>query len=142
MQQASNDPDPATVAPASRCGSRRPAGGARVAAAQAEQPQLALSWNGGIYDFDYWALPKGISKAEQARRFVAFASQPEAQRSFAEKIAYGPVNRQAIAALDPKVSANLPTAPANLAGGVGMDAAFWAANGAALEERFARWAER
>ena len=49
---------------------------------------------------------------------------------------------QAIAALDPKVSANLPTAPANLAGGVGMDAAFWAANGAALEERFARWAER
>ena len=114
----------------------------RVAAAQAEQPQLALSWSGGIYDFDYWALPKGISKAEQARRFVAFASQPEAQRSFAEKIAYGPVNRQAIAALDPKVSANLPTAPANLAGGVGMDAAFWAANGAALEERFARWAER
>ena len=98
----------------------------RVAAAQAEQPQLALSWNGGIYDFDYWALPRGISKAEQARRFVAFASQPEAQRSFAEKIAYGPVNRQAIAALDPKVSANLPTAPANLAGGgVGMDAAFW-----------------
>ena len=109
---------------------------------EVEAPELALSWNGGIYDFDYWALPKGISKAEQARRFVAFASQPEAQRSFAEKIAYGPVNRQAIAALDPKVSANLPTAPANLAGGVGMDAAFWAANGAALEERFARWAER
>ena len=52
------------------------------------------------------------------------------------------MNRQAIAALDPKVSANLPTAPANLAGGVGMDAAFWAANGAALEERFARWAKR
>ena len=33
-----------------------------------------------------------------------------------------PTPLQAIAALDPKVSANLPTAPANLAGGVGMDA--------------------
>lgn len=69
------------------------------------------------------------------RAAVAFASQVGLQRRFAEKIAHGPVNRQAIAALDPSVSANLPTAPANLAGGVGMDAAFWAANGAALEER-------
>jgi len=114
----------------------------RVATAQVEQPQLALTWNGSIYDFDYWALPKGIGKAEQARRFVAFASQPEPQQRFAENIAYGPVNRRAVAALDPKVSANLPTAPANLAGSVGMDVAFWASNGAALEERFARWAER
>ncbi|MBD9412947.1 ABC transporter substrate-binding protein [Pseudomonas sp. PDM16] len=114
----------------------------RVAAAQAEQPQLALSWGGGIYDFDYWALPKGVGKAEQARGFVVFASQPEPQQRFAENIAYGPVNRRAIAALDPKISANLPTAPANLAGGVGMDAAFWAANGEALEARFERWAKQ
>jgi putative spermidine/putrescine transport system substrate-binding protein len=114
----------------------------RIATAQVEQPQLALTWNGSIYDFDYWALPKGIGKGEQARRFVAFASQPEPQQRFAENIAYGPVNRRAIAALDPKVSANLPTAPANLAGSVGMDVAFWANNGAALEQRFARWAER
>src|SRR5690606_17372753 len=70
----------------------------RVATAQVEQPQLALTWNGSIYDFDYWALPKGIGKAEQARRFVAFASQPEPQQRFAENLAYGPVNRRPVAA--------------------------------------------
>ncbi|MBC9252453.1 spermidine/putrescine ABC transporter substrate-binding protein [Pseudomonas alcaligenes] len=114
----------------------------RIAAAQGQQPQLALSWNGGIYDFDYWALPKGVWKAEQAKRFVSFASQAPQQKVFAERIAYGPVNNQATAQLDPQVLAGLPTAPQNLAQAVGMDATFWATNGQVLEQRFEQWAKR
>lgn len=110
----------------------------RVSAAGAEQP-LALVWTGSIYDFDYWALPKGVWKGELARRFVAFASRPEQQKALAERIAYGPANRQAQALLSPQVAAELPTAEQNIAGAVGMDAEFWSRHGAVLEQRFAAW---
>lgn len=110
----------------------------RVSAARAEQP-LALVWGGSIYDFDYWALPRGVWKGELARRFVAFASQPQQQKALAERIAYGPTNRQALALLSPQVAGELPTAAQNIAGAVGMDAEFWSRHGPALEQRFAVW---
>ncbi|SDT02919.1 ABC transporter substrate-binding protein [Pseudomonas oryzae] len=110
----------------------------RVSAARTEQP-LALVWSGSIYDFDYWALPKGVWKGELARRFVAFASQPQQQKALAERIAYGPTNRQALALLDAPVAGELPTAEQNIAGAVGMDAEFWSQHGPALERRFAAW---
>lgn len=110
----------------------------RVSAARAEQP-LALVWSGSIYDFDYWALPKGVWKGELARRFVAFASQPQQQKALAERIAYGPTNRQALTLLSPQVAGELPTAAQNMAGAVGMDAEFWSEHGPALEQRFAAW---
>ncbi|TRX75070.1 ABC transporter substrate-binding protein [Pseudomonas mangiferae] len=111
----------------------------RIAAAQAEQPGLRLSWQGSIYDFDYWAQPKGAWKAKLAQDFVTFSVQPPQQKAFAEAIAYGPVNTKAVALLDPKVVAGLPTAPQNMAGAVGMDVAFWATHGPDLEKRFDAW---
>ena len=113
----------------------------RIAAAQGEQPQLALSWNGGIYDFDYWALPKGAWKTELARQFVQFSSQPEQQKTYAQNIAYGAVNLKANDQLSAEEQANLPTSPQNITHQVAMDVAFWAANGEALEKRFESWAK-
>jgi putative spermidine/putrescine transport system substrate-binding protein len=36
-------------------------------------------WSGGIYDFDFWALPVACGR-KRAERFVAFASQPAQQK--------------------------------------------------------------
>jgi putative spermidine/putrescine transport system substrate-binding protein len=110
----------------------------RVSAARTEQ-SIDLVWTGSIYDFDYWALPKGVRKGELARRFVAFASQPEQQKAFAERIAYGPTNRQALQLLSPQVAAGLPTAEQNMAQALGTDVAFWSEHGPVLEQRFAAW---
>ncbi|SDI29874.1 ABC transporter substrate-binding protein [Pseudomonas panipatensis] len=114
----------------------------RISAAQAEQKGFRVVWSGGIYDFDFWALPAGVWKKELAQRFVAFASQPAQQKVFAENIAYGPTNRKAVEQLAPEVAANLPTAPRNMANAVGMNVAFWAEHGDALEQRFQDWAKR
>lgn len=114
----------------------------RIAAAQGEQKGFRMVWAGGIYDFDFWALPSGVFKKELAEQFVNFASQPQQQKIFAENIAYGPTNRKAVELLAPDVAANLPTAPQNIAHAVGMDVAFWTAHGDALEKRFQAWAKR
>jgi len=73
-------------------------------------------------------------------KFIAFASTPDAQAEYAKNIAYGPTNTKALAKLDAKVLANLPTSPANSADALQFDLKFWADQGEALEKRFASWA--
>ncbi|MFC5694865.1 ABC transporter substrate-binding protein [Pseudomonas sp. GCM10022186] len=112
----------------------------RISIARQEQPSIQMVWNGSIYDFDYWAVPKGSWKGDLARRFIGFASQPEPQKNFAEGISYSPVNNKAIPLIRSDILETLPTAPANLAGSVPMNAEFWAKHGAELELRFEEWA--
>lgn len=112
----------------------------RIDAANREGRKLAIAWTGGIYDLDYWVIPKGTPNKAKALEFIAFASTPEAQAEYARNIAYGPTNTKALAKLDPKVLADLPTAPANAKDALQFNIKFWADQGEQLEKRFAAWA--
>ncbi len=112
----------------------------RIDAAQREGRNLKISWTGGIYDLDYWTIVKGSPNKEAAMKFIAFASTPDAQAEYARNISYGPTNDKALAKLDPKVLAQLPTSPANSKDALQFDIRFWTDAGEALEKRFASWA--
>jgi len=112
----------------------------RIDAAQREGKNLKITWTGGIYDLDYWAIPKGSPNKDAAMKFIAFASSPDAQAEYAKNIAYGPTNTKSLARLDPKVLANLPTAPENAKTALQFSVKFWADQGEELEKRFASWA--
>ena len=73
-------------------------------------------------------------------KFIAFASSADAQTEYAKNIAYGPTNNKALAKLDAKVLADLPTSPANSKDALQFNIGFWADQGEALEKRFAAWA--
>ncbi|MGE8333172.1 MAG: ABC transporter substrate-binding protein, partial [Pseudomonas putida] len=47
----------------------------RIAAVQKES-NLKVVWNGGIYDFDAWAIPKGAKNVEEAKKFIAYSVKP------------------------------------------------------------------
>jgi putative spermidine/putrescine transport system substrate-binding protein len=112
----------------------------RIDAANREGKNLKISWTGGIYDLDYWVIPKGAPNREASLKFIAFASTPEAQAEYAKHIAYGPTNTKALAKLDAKVLENLPTAPDNAKDALQFNLKFWADQGEELEKRFAAWA--
>ena len=112
----------------------------RIDAANREGKNLKITWTGGIYDLDYWVIPKGTPNKDAALKFIAFASTPDAQAEYAKNIAYGPTNTKALAKLAPAVTAQLPTAPANAGNAVQLDIKFWADQGEELEKRFASWA--
>ena len=114
----------------------------RIDAAKREGKQLNVVWNGGIYDLDYWVIPKGTPNKDLAYQFIKHASSPDAQAVYAKNIAYGPVNVAALKKLDAKTAADLPSAPANAAVGVAMDGAFWTDHGEELQKRFTAWAAR
>jgi len=103
---------------------------------------LDVAWNGGIYDMDAWAIPRGAKDQAIAKDFIAFSVSPEAQKNFAEIIGYGPTNTKAMALIAPEVQANLPTSPANIQGQIAIDVAFWSDWGEQLEQRFNAWAAR
>ncbi|MDQ2779671.1 MAG: ABC transporter substrate-binding protein [Pseudomonadota bacterium] len=112
----------------------------RIDAAQREGRNLAVAWVGNIYDLDYWVIPKGSPNKDAAYKFIATASSADAQAEYARLISYGPTNNKALAKLDPKVLALLPTSPANSKDAIQFDVRFWTDQGEALEKRFASWA--
>ncbi|WP_068829635.1 ABC transporter substrate-binding protein [Pseudomonas sp. BMS12] len=113
----------------------------RIAAVQKES-NLQVVWNGGIYDFDSWAIPKGAKDADAAKAFAAFSVQPEQQKVYSSNIAYGPANKKAVELLDPALLKDMPTTPENIANQVPMNVTFWADYGEQLEQRFNAWAAK
>jgi len=103
---------------------------------------LDVVWNGGIYDMDVWAIPRGANNHNITKDFIAFSVSPEAQKNFAERIGYGPSNIKALALIAPELQANLPNSPDNIQGQMAIDVAFWADWGEQLEQRFNAWAAR
>jgi putative spermidine/putrescine transport system substrate-binding protein len=99
-----------------------------------------IVWNGSLYDFDNWAIPKGTPKIADAYKFIAFATKAANQKVFSEQIEYGPVNKKALSLLDAKLANTLPTAPVNLKGAIQIDLPFWIRYGPELEKRFEAWA--
>lgn len=114
----------------------------RIDSAQREGKNLKVVWAGSIYDLDYWAIPKGSPNKAAAEKFIALASSPEAQKNYATKIAYGPVNKNAMKLLDAKVQANLPSSEKNSKDAVENNLKFWTDHGEDLEQRFTAWAAK
>jgi putative spermidine/putrescine transport system substrate-binding protein len=112
----------------------------RIDAANREGKNLGITWTGGIYDLDYWTIPKGAPNKDASMKFIAFASTPQAQAEYAKNIAYGPTNKKALAMLDTKVLSDLPTSPDNAQTALQFNVKFWADQGEQLEKRFASWA--
>ncbi|HJV70419.1 ABC transporter substrate-binding protein [Ideonella sp.] len=112
----------------------------RIDAAQREGKNLKISWTGGIYDLDYWVIPKGAPNKELSMKYITLAASADAQAEYARNISYGPTNNKALAKLDPKVLALLPTSPANSKDALQFNVKFWADQGEELEKRFASWA--
>lgn len=112
----------------------------RIDAAQREGKNLKISWTGGIYDLDYWVIPKGAPNKELSMKYIALASSADAQAEYARNISYGPTNNKALAKLDAKVQSLLPTSPANAKDALQFNVKFWADQGEELEKRFASWA--
>lgn len=107
--------------------------------------RFGVIWDGQIYDFDLWAIPKSAENKEGALRFIAFATDPARLARQAELIAYGPMRKSALPlvgkhpVVDVEMAAFLPTAPDNFKKALRFDETWWETNGTALTSRFEAW---
>ncbi|MEO7762667.1 MAG: ABC transporter substrate-binding protein [Casimicrobiaceae bacterium] len=98
-----------------------------------------IVWNQGLYSIEGWGIPKGCPRADAARAFVKFCSDPARQAVYTEALTYGPTNLDAYKSISAARAAILPTSPQNLKLMVVANEDWWSANRAAATERFNSW---
>lgn len=110
------------------------------AAVVAEQgAPIALDWNEGQMQLDYWSIPKGAPNRDLAMKYIAFATLPEQQAALVSRMPYGPVNRKAFDLIDPALLANMPSSDANLSKQIVSDGRYWAEHADEINNAWQAW---
>ncbi|WP_414449916.1 ABC transporter substrate-binding protein [Burkholderia sp. 22PA0099] len=104
-----------------------------------DKKPFKIVWDAQLYDYEWWAVPKGAKHAALAKQFIVFSSQPKAYADLTKYIAYAPPRKDSLPLIDKERLADMPTAPANFKRPLQIDANFWADNGDALNKRFQVW---
>lgn len=111
----------------------------------ADRQPFHIIWDGQIYAFDYWAIPKGARNASAAYEFLKFASRPDRMAAQTRWFPYGPARRSALALvgkhaeMDLDMAPFLPTHPDNFQRALAFDANWWRQHEATLTKRFEDW---
>ncbi len=105
----------------------------------ADKLPIDWSWNHGLMETEYWAVPKNTRHAKEAMQFIAFALRKEQQSAFANEIAYGPTNLDAVALVKPEILRALPNSIEALPLQVAVNSAWWAKNEARVGAMWERW---
>ncbi len=98
---------------------------------------LSIIWDGHMVEVEYWAIPKGSPRLENARQFIQFATQTENMAKQTQYIPYGPVRKSAQMLIDETIKPYLPTS--NLDTAFQVDSQWWAQNMEHISVIFEEW---
>jgi len=104
-----------------------------------EKKPLAVEWNQGLLDVEYWAVPKNSVNKNLAMRFIEFVTGVEQQAAFTRYISYGPTNKQAIKLVDSTAAADLSSEPSNKQKQIMLNSQWWAENSNMVFEKWNAW---
>jgi putative spermidine/putrescine transport system substrate-binding protein len=100
---------------------------------------VAMTWNQGEIDRAYWVVAKGSPNAENAKRFIQFATSAKPLAGFATQADYGPLNPAANEFIKAEDAKRMPTSPDNYAQVFEQDMVNFGDDPAAVAERFEEW---
>ncbi|MEO8244453.1 MAG: ABC transporter substrate-binding protein [bacterium] len=102
-------------------------------------------WDGQVYEYDLFVIPKGAPHLDEAMQFVKFATAAQALADQAKWISYGPARKSSSALVgmfnDGKTEMGpyMPTSPDNLKNALYSNYEFWVDHDAELNARFNAW---
>jgi len=106
---------------------------------------IRIIWDGQLYDYSTWAIPRGAPRAELAWKFVRFATDTQSLAEQAKYISYGPARKSSAALVWKHARAGidmrpyLPTYPAHFRRAIRRDHEWYAHVQPRLKQRFFRW---
>ena len=115
------------------------------AAAVTEGKPFKQVFDGQVYEYDGYAIPKGAPNMEAAMKFLTFATTTQALADQAKWIAYGPARHSSGPLvglfMDDKTEMGpyMPTAAENLTNALPSSYEFWVDRDTELNERFNAW---
>ena len=115
------------------------------AATVAEGMPFKSIFDGQVYEYDGFAIPKGAKNMEDAKKFLTFATSTQALADQAKYISYGPARKSSGPLVGlyedgkTEMAPYMPTSAANLTNALASDVEFWADHSIQLNERFNAW---
>ncbi|MDZ4093408.1 MAG: ABC transporter substrate-binding protein [Paracoccaceae bacterium] len=114
-------------------------------AAVADGKPFVTVWDGQVFEYDLFVIPKGAPNLEGALEFVKFATTTQALADQAKWISYGPARKSSGALVGlyqdgkTEMAPHMPTSAANLANALPSSYEFWVDHDSELNERFNAW---
>lgn len=115
------------------------------AAAVAEGKPFEVVWDGQVYEYDLFVIPKGAPNLEEAKKFLAFATDTQRLADQAKYISYGPARKSSGPLVGlyqdgkTEMGPHMPTSAANLTNALPSSYEFWVDRDSELNERFNAW---
>jgi putative spermidine/putrescine transport system substrate-binding protein len=119
--------------------------GRLFSAAVAEGKPFVTVWDGQVYEYDLFVIPKGAPHKDEALEFVKFATSTQALADQAKWIAYGPARKSSGALVGmyedgkTEMAPYMPTSAANLGNALASSYEFWVDHDGELNDRFNAW---
>lgn len=104
-----------------------------------EGQPFEIIWDGQIWDYAAFVIPKGSPNRDQALEFIRFATSAQRLADLTDHISYGPARRSGNELVSDDLKKHLPSVPEHLAVGIRANSVFWADYGDQLNERFNVW---
>lgn len=115
------------------------------AAAVSENKPFEVVWDGQVYEYDLFVIPKGAPNLENAIEYIKFATDTQRLADQAKWISYGPARKSSGPLvglfMDGKteMGPHMPTSAANLTNALPSSYEFWVDRDTELNERFNAW---
>ena len=115
------------------------------AAAVGEGKPFQIVWDGQVYEYNLFVIPKGAPNKDAALEFVKFATDTQRLADQAKWISYGPARKSSAALVGlyqdgkTEMAPNMPTNPENMKNALGSSYDFWVDHESELAERFNAW---
>jgi putative spermidine/putrescine transport system substrate-binding protein len=119
--------------------------GRLFSAAVSEGKPFTTVWDGQVYEYDLFVIPKGAPNKDQAMEFVKFATSTQALADQAKWISYGPARKSSGALVGlfndgkTEMAPYMPTSAANLKNALASSYEFWVDHDGELNDRFNSW---
>jgi len=118
----------------------------RIFAAQvAEGKPFEIVWDGQVYEYDLFVIPKGAPNLDNALEFVKFSTDTQRLADQAKWISYGPGRKSSGALVGlyqdgkTEMGPHMPTSAENLTNALASSYEFWVDRDSELNERFNAW---
>ena len=114
-------------------------------AAVSEGKPFEIVWDGQVYEYNLFAIPKGAPNPEAALEFIKFATGTQRLADQAQWISYGPARKSSAALVGlyndgkTEMAPHMPTNPENMTNALGSSYDFWVDREGELTERFNAW---
>jgi putative spermidine/putrescine transport system substrate-binding protein len=110
-----------------------------------EHQPFKVIWDGQVYDYGVFVIPKGAPHLADARKYVSFATSTQSLARLAGLLPFGPARKSSIPLVhlykDGKTDIQpfMPTNPNNMKNALQQSYEFWVDHDAELTERFNAW---